>query len=103
ADRGASARLRPADLPDRLDAPAVLVSGYTLLGRRTGAAGRAALARAAGPWVAVDAGAAALVASVGSARALAACRGASMLLASADEALALTGLGPEQALAALAP
>src|SRR5688500_2851503 len=31
ADRGASSRLAPDDLPERLEADAVLVSGYTLL------------------------------------------------------------------------
>src|SRR6476661_3866524 len=43
ADPGASARLAPDDLPETLDAGAVLVSGYCLLQSGSEAAARAAL------------------------------------------------------------
>jgi ribokinase len=48
ADPGASARLAPEDLPETLEAGAVLVSGYTLLQPEPEAAARAALERANG-------------------------------------------------------
>ena len=48
ADRGANARLSADDVPDVLDAHAVLVSGYVLFHADTAAAGEAALARATG-------------------------------------------------------
>ena len=46
ADRGAGGHLSPDDLPERIDAAAVFVSGYALLFEPTAAAGRAALDRA---------------------------------------------------------
>jgi ribokinase len=54
ADRGANGHLSPDDLPETLEATAVLVSGYTLLFEPTFAAGRRALERAAARFVAVD-------------------------------------------------
>ncbi len=55
ADRGANGRLGPRDLPERLEAAAVLVSGYLLLYEPTFAAARAALERASARFLAVDA------------------------------------------------
>jgi sugar/nucleoside kinase (ribokinase family) len=101
ADRGANAFLRPDDLGD-LTGAAVLVSGYVLLHDDTFDAGRAALEHAAADFVAVDAGAARLVTSVGSHTALARMLGANAIFADADEAEALTGETGEAALAALA-
>ena len=104
ADRGATARLAPADLPQRLTARAVLVSGYALLHADTEAAARAALERADADWIAVDVASAALVEGVGAQRVqrvLELARGANVLLANKDEALALTGKPPREAAAAL--
>ena len=55
ADRGANARLDAGGPPARLEAAAVLVSGYLLLHGPTHEAAPAALGRAAGRFVAVEA------------------------------------------------
>jgi ribokinase len=102
ADRGANARLAPADVPERIDAPAVLVSGYVLLHEDTRAAGRAALERAKGPWVAVDAASARLVAAAGRRGFQALTEAATVLVLNDDEAAALTGERGEAAARALA-
>ena len=102
ADRGATAKLAAADLPERLEARAVLVSGYALLHGDTEAAARAAIEHAAdADWIAVDVASAALDEGVGAARTLELASGANVLLANEDEALALTGKPPREAAAAL--
>ena len=50
ADRGANARLTPGDLPPRIEAGAVLVSGYLLLHPEGHDAAMAALERAEAHW-----------------------------------------------------
>src|SRR2546427_3408277 len=55
ADRGANGRLSTEDLPQRLRAEAVLVSGYLLFHPGSEAAAIAALARSEAPFVAIDA------------------------------------------------
>src|SRR6266540_1287072 len=55
AHRGANATLTPEDLPARLEATAVLVSGYLLFDPGSEATALAALDRAAAETVAVDA------------------------------------------------
>jgi sugar/nucleoside kinase (ribokinase family) len=86
ADRGAGGRLAPEDLPERLDAGAVLVSGYSLLFEPTSAAGVAALERAHARFVAVDAASWPMIRSFGVDRFFASCERATMLLANAREA-----------------
>jgi sugar/nucleoside kinase (ribokinase family) len=102
ADPGASARLAPGDLPELLEAGAVLVSGYSLLQPGSELAARAALDRARAGWLAVDAGSPRLVEAFGAGRFFDATRRATVLLANAAEARALTGLEPEAAAAELA-
>jgi sugar/nucleoside kinase (ribokinase family) len=102
AERGATARLRPQDIPAPLDAGAVLVSGYVLLQPDSGSAGRAALERAASPWRAVDAASAVLLEAYGRERFFAATAAASVLLVNEDEAFVLTDEEPELAVRALA-
>jgi sugar/nucleoside kinase (ribokinase family) len=102
AERGANARLAPDHLPAEIGSPALLVSGYLLLQEDTEAAGHAALARARGPWIAVDAGSARLLARYGRARFFAATEAATVLLVNEGEALALTGSEGEAAALALA-
>ena len=102
ADRGASVRLAPDDLPETLEAGAVLVSGYSLLQPGPEAAARAALERAQTDWLAVDAASAHLVAAFGVDRFFDATAAAGVLLANAEEARALTGLGADEAALALA-
>ena len=87
ADRGAGAALSPADVPDPLEAGAVLVSGYTLRHEDTAPAARAAVERARARYVAVVA---------------AHCDGANVLFANEAEARELTGLAPEPAALELA-
>jgi sugar/nucleoside kinase (ribokinase family) len=101
AERGANARLAPVDLPDRLEAGSVLVSGYALLHQDTEPAARAALDRADSSWVAVDGASARLLERYGRERFLDATRSVSVLLVDEDEAYALTGAEPEGAAASL--
>ncbi len=65
ADPGASARLAPGDLPETLEAGAVLVSGYSLLQPGAEAAARRALERARTNLLAVDAASPHLVEAFG--------------------------------------
>ena len=97
ADRGASARLVPADVPPALVAGAVLVSGHALLRDDTAPAARAALEAAEAPYVAVVAAAGGLVGGDFHERA----RGANVVLANEAEAEALTGLQLREAALAL--
>lgn len=103
ASRGANASLAPGDIPDPVDADAVLVSGWVLLQADTTPAGEAALARARGEWVAVDPASARLLASFGTERFLAVTARASAVFANESEAEALTGeQGADRAAAVLA-
>ena len=102
ADPGASARLAPDDLPERLEAGVVLVSGYSLLQQGPERAARAALERARTDLLAVDVAAPRLVEAFGADPFFDATERAGVLLANAAEAHALTGLPPEEAAAALA-
>ncbi len=86
ACRGANARLSPHLLPGRLEADAILVSGY--LPAETVAA---ALARARARWIALSPGPLSYLPA-----------GANALLANEDEARRLTGAGPAQAARLLA-
>jgi sugar/nucleoside kinase (ribokinase family) len=102
ADRGAGGRLSPEDLPDEIEAAAVLVSGYSLLFEPTHAAGRAALDRARARFVAVDAASWPMVRDFGIDRFFDVTRPATILLANEREAEALTGRRDERAADALA-
>ena len=90
------------DLPARIQAAATLVSGYTLLHDDTREAAREALARADGPWIAVDAASARLLERVGSSAFLELTGRASVLLANESEARTLTGLEGDAAVLELA-
>ena len=102
ADRGAGGRLEPEDLPERIEAGAVFVSGYSLLFEPTHAAGRAALERAVARFVAIDAASWPMVRDFGPDRFFEATEPATLLLANDREAEALTGLRAERAADALA-
>jgi ribokinase len=91
ADRGANARLTPDDLPDRIEAGAVLVSGYLLLLDPGHAAGVAALERSDAAYVGAEAASWPLVDAFGADRFLDATTAAGVLLANEPEARALTG------------
>ena len=101
ADRGANARLRPEDLPGRLTAGAVLVSGYLLLQEPGNEAAVAALDRADATWVAVDAASWPLLEAFGAARFFRDAVRANVVLTNEREARVLTGLGGENAARAL--
>jgi sugar/nucleoside kinase (ribokinase family) len=101
-DRGANARLVPEDVPDPLEADAVLVSGYVVLDDRTREAGRAALERSRAPHVAVDAASWPLLEAMGPGEFLEGCRGATLVTANHREARALTGRNGAEAARALA-
>jgi sugar/nucleoside kinase (ribokinase family) len=102
ADRGANARVSADDLPSRLEAGAVLVSGYLLFHPSSEPAGIAALERAAADHVAIEASSWPLVEAYGADRFLSATSAATVLLANEAEAHALTGLDTEAAIGALA-
>jgi ribokinase len=102
ADRGANATMSPEDLPRRLVAGAVLVSGYLFFHPRSEAVAVAALARSEAPIVAVDAASWPLLEAYGRDRFLAATREATLMLANAREAETLTALPAIDAARALA-
>lgn len=102
ADRGANGRLRPEDLPERIEATAVLVSGYALLFEPTFAAARAALGRAAARFVAVDAASWPMVRDFGVDRFFAETERANTILLNEREAEVLTGRRGEAAADVLA-
>jgi sugar/nucleoside kinase (ribokinase family) len=102
ADRGANGRLAPADLPDRIEARAVLVSGYALLFEPTFPAAKAALDRASARFVAVDTASWPLLRDFGAERFLAATGAADTILMNDREAEVLTGRRGEEAADALA-
>ena len=91
AARGANAGFEPGDVPESLQAAAVLVSGYLLLHEDSTAGARVGLDRADATWVAVDA------ATAADARFFERAAGANAVFASADAARALTGAGPAEA------
>jgi len=97
SDRGANAGLSPADLPPRIDAAAVLVSGYALLFEPTFAAAKAALDRASARFIAVDAASWPLVRDFGPDRFFEVTSRANVLLVNEREAEALTGRRSEDA------
>lgn len=102
ADRGANARLAEEDLPETIEAGAVLVSGYLVFHPGSRPAAEAAIDRARANHVAVDAASWPLIRDLGPARFFQAVRGATLLLANEAEADALTGLAAEEAAVALA-
>jgi ribokinase len=94
ADRGANALLTPEDLPASLDAGAVLVSGYLLLQESTTLTGLAAIDRATGTFVGVEASSWPLAEAFGAARFQAETigAGANVLFVNEREAEVLVGL-----------
>ena len=95
AHRGANAQLSPEDIPERLDAEALLVSGFALFQTGSRDASRTALDRFNGRWAAVDLASPKLAD-------LELLTGANVVLATAEEARAVTGSEPEEAARALA-
>ena len=93
SDRGAAARLAPADLPAVVGFDHLHLSGYVLLDASSRAAGQAALAaaRAAGLTTSVDPQAAPALAGGAAADFLADVDGVDLLLPNADELRALGG------------
>jgi sugar/nucleoside kinase (ribokinase family) len=100
ADRGANARFSPADVPDPLAGDAVLISGFALFQSGSADAARIALERFTGDWAAVDLGAPGLAADADLDYVA---EHANVLLATAEEAKAVTGAAPDEAVRALAP
>jgi sugar/nucleoside kinase (ribokinase family) len=102
SDRGANGRLTVADLPQGLEAKAVLVSGYALLFEPTFEAAKAALDRASARFVAVDAASWPLVRDFGPDRFFQVTSRANVIFANDREAEALTGRRGEDAVDVLA-
>lgn len=102
ADRGANARITPADLPQRLAAGAVLVSGYLACDPRTAPVARAAIERASARHIAVDAGSWPLLEAIGPEAFFHATEGATLVFANEREAAALTGRAADDAVDELA-
>ena len=99
ASPGASAKLAAEDIPDPLSGDALLVSGFSLFQDDSAAGAQAALKRFDGRWIAVDLASPRLAAT---ADLNAVCAGANVALATAEEALAVTGSEPEEAVRTLA-
>lgn len=97
ADRGANARLTPSDLPPRLDAGAVLVSGYLLLQPGAQEAGIEAIRRSRAHWVGVEAASWPLVEALRPEGFHELAAGATIVLANEREARSLTGSAPADA------
>jgi sugar/nucleoside kinase (ribokinase family) len=91
ADRGANAHLSVDDLPERIEAGSVLISGYSLFQPGSSEAARAALERCDASVVAVDAASWPLIRSFGVERFYSASSKATALLANEVEAKELTG------------
>jgi 2-dehydro-3-deoxygluconokinase len=102
AHRGANARFAPGDVPDPLEADALFVSGFALLQEGSADAARAALDRFTGHWAGVDAASPRLAAAAAERGLERAGAGANVVFATAEEARALTGAGPEESARALA-
>jgi ribokinase len=97
ADRGANAKLESSDLPPRLEAGAVLVSGYLLLQSGAQEAGREAIRRSRATWIGVEAASWPLVEAVGPAGFHELAAGATAVFANEREAWALTEQEPRAA------
>lgn len=95
ADRGANARITPADLPSRITAGAVLVSGYLVCDPNTVPVARAAIDRSVAQHIAVDAASWPLIESMGPQEFFRATEGANVLFANEREAQTLTGVSAE--------
>jgi ribokinase len=95
ANRGANARLSPEDIPEAMEADALLVSGFALFQGGSAGAARAALQRFRGRWSGVDLASPRLAD-------LEAAAEANVVLATADEARAVTGAEPDEAVRQLA-
>jgi ribokinase len=95
AHRGANARLTPEDVPDPLEADALLVSGFALFQTGSRDAARVALERFGGRWAGVDLASPKLAD-------LELATGANVILATAEEARGVTGAEPEEAARTLA-
>ena len=101
ADRGANGGMSPQDLPDRIQATAVLVSGYTLLHEPTFEAAAAALHRARARFLAVDGASWPMLRDFGADRFFEATAAANVLFVNEREAEILTGRRRESAADAL--
>jgi ribokinase len=97
ADRGANARLLPADLPDRIEAGAVLISGYLLLHDAGHDAAIAAIERAQASWIAVEAASWPLLEPFGVDRFFDDTQRANAVFANEQEAAVLTTVEGEEA------
>ena len=102
ADRGANARLSPQDLPDQIEAGAVLVSGYLLFDEGSEPAAIESLARARTDLLAVDAASWPLLEAFGPSRFVERTSAAGLVLANEREAEVLTGATGEEAARKLA-
>jgi ribokinase len=96
ASRGANACLAVDDIPARIEADALFVSGFALFQSGSSAAAAAAIERFTGDWLGVDLGSPQLAESARDFHLPA------VLFATAEEARALTGAGPEEAARTLA-
>ena len=101
ADRGANARFRRDDLPERIEAGAILVSGYLFLQEEGHDAAVAALERARSSLVAIEAASWPLIEAFGVDRFFGEAGPASVVLANGSEARVLTGAEGLDAAAAL--
>lgn len=102
ANRGANARLSPADIPDPLEAEALLVSGFALFQDGSAAGARTALERFEGGWAGVDVSSPTLAPAALDLDPGDEVGRRTVVLATTEEARAMTGGEPEEAARMLA-
>ena len=102
ANRGANARLSPEDIPDVLRADALFVSGFALFQTGSSAGARTAWDRFDGAWAGLDLSSPRLAEAARDSDFGDAGRTRTVVLATADEARAITGKEPEEAVRILA-
>ena len=101
AARGANARFAIEDVPARIDADALFVSGFALFQSGSADAAATAIERFAGAWVGIDVGSPVLALVARDAEIVTTGR-QTVVLATAEEARAMTGAEPDDAARALA-
>jgi sugar/nucleoside kinase (ribokinase family) len=102
ANRGANARLSPEDIPDVLEADALLVSGFALFQAGSSEGAAAAWDRFVGAWAGVDLSSPTLAEAARDAELGEPGASRTVVLATAGEARAMTGKEPEEAARLLA-
>ena len=96
AARGANAAFAPDDVPEAVEGDALFVSGFALFQAGSSDAAALAIERFTGRWIGIDVASPALAADARDAG-IPSSAGRTVVFATVEEARALTGAGPEEA------